>query len=347
MSIGIWMPCPHLTELILFLSRKHTWRTIIYDSWFTSPEASIELFKMGLYSIGSSKHGNRSKVFPALMLKETVGGCRGDTAYATKEEQGCKMLATVWRDKGTKLFLSTTSNADISDRPRITRNDTVIPRPNVCADYFDNAAAIDIGNHYRQGGTSLEEAAQTHVALHKYFFGVMGMCFTNAFLAYKNFKPHMKHMKHINFKKLLVKEMLYNDLDVVMRSTRSSLTPPPTPCHQQHALRELPKSIQGGQLRQKRQRCKGVTCMSTLNANKRPRISDICTCNSQPYCKSCFAVHVQFSMLAKVDSGCLPPTLVTPYQHETRVGHNTAHNVLSNNGLQTPINRNRNQNLFF
>ena len=55
--------------------------------------------------------------------------------------------------------------------------------------YFDNANAIDVHNHLRQGGLELERHWKTHTWWHRNFATIFGMCETDAYLAFWYFHP--------------------------------------------------------------------------------------------------------------------------------------------------------------
>ena len=57
----------------------------------------------------------------------------------------------------------------------------------VAEEYLKYAASIDIHNHYICGTTALDEVWCTHNPHLCQFSGVLGFCFTNAYLAMKSF----------------------------------------------------------------------------------------------------------------------------------------------------------------
>ena len=75
----------------------------------------------------------------------------------------------------------------IPGEPRKTRLHGLTPCPQVAVDYLKNAASTDIHNHYRKGSCGMEDAWQTKNPHKRQFAGILGFCFTNAYLAMKFF----------------------------------------------------------------------------------------------------------------------------------------------------------------
>eukprot|EP00122_Pirum_gemmata_P020669 Pgem_evm1s19311 len=126
-------------------------RCVIADSWFGNITTAVELKKRGLFSIMNIKQG--SKGFPKKELKEKYNhNGRGGTSIAGSECEGIHLIASSWKDKTHKQFLSTCGVPGYSDKGRITRNGTEIKRPKIASEYFEYAAGIDVKNHTRLGG---------------------------------------------------------------------------------------------------------------------------------------------------------------------------------------------------
>ena len=111
------------------------------------------------------------------------------------------MYATSWNDKKNKAIISNcgTSNAtDPALRRRIStkmNRDTgeffsskgkkSIPRNDIVKRFHEHFGAVDINNHYRQGGLAFERQWKTKKFHHRFFMTLLGVCITNAFLMYK------------------------------------------------------------------------------------------------------------------------------------------------------------------
>jgi len=81
-----------------------------------------------------------------------------------------------------------------------------IPRPNVVEKYFSNANAIDVHDHYRQGGLALERSWRTHTWWHRVFATLLGMCETDAYLAFYHFGGH--DVQHPRFTRALAAQLI-------------------------------------------------------------------------------------------------------------------------------------------
>ena len=95
-------------------------------------------------------------------------------------------MACRFRDLKTKDFISTCSSI-VPGNPRLTKHSGAVPRPKVAEEYLKYSASIDIHNHYRCGSAALEDVWRTHNPHLRQFSGIIGFCFTNAYLAMKHF----------------------------------------------------------------------------------------------------------------------------------------------------------------
>lgn len=113
-----------------------------------------------------------------------------------------------------------------------------MPRPKVVKDYFDNANAVDVHNHHRQGALDLESAWHTKNWAHRLFATLLGVMTTDSFLAYRHFHPGAAERKTSfpRFCRRLIKQLLNYSTEeheagpaARLRSSESAQTPPSPP----------------------------------------------------------------------------------------------------------------------
>lgn len=134
-------------------------------------------------------------------------------------------MAVGWNDKKLKMFISSTSRTTEALCPaykkrfrQSTPEDRTsapcvvfykeVKRPAVVEAYFDNANAIDVHNHLRQGGLELERHWKTHTWWHRNFATIFGMCETDAYLAFRYFHPLAPNLSHREFTERLSLQLL-------------------------------------------------------------------------------------------------------------------------------------------
>ena len=110
-----------------------------------------------------------------------------------------KLQAVSFQDIKKKQFIYTCSTILLGS-PRKTKHLGEVSRPKVAEFYLNHAAAIDIHNHIRTGSMGLEDAILTKSPHIRQFTGILGFLFTNAYLAYRYFKPNRSSLGHVNFK---------------------------------------------------------------------------------------------------------------------------------------------------
>ena len=190
---------------------------VVADSAFASVKSASALHSnRGMGFIGLVKTATR--LFPKSYLSEHPLPTRGAhvTLQATVQPQlgapagssPTNVMAVAWNDNKRKLIIASAGvSAEgppaLKDRWRfpvgaeVPRDNGLfyfkkeVPRPHVVKDYFDNANAIDVHNHYRQGALAMEQAWSTKTWWHRLFASatLYGMCVTDAFLAFQHFHP--------------------------------------------------------------------------------------------------------------------------------------------------------------
>ncbi len=73
------------------------------------------------------------------------------------------------------------------------------PWPQVVQQYFAVAQASDVNNHLRQSGLALEESWKTQTWWHRLIATIVGICESDAFLAWKRFSPAPDDLSHREF----------------------------------------------------------------------------------------------------------------------------------------------------
>lgn len=185
-------------------------RVVIADSAFSSVQALIALFQLGMYFIGCVKTAHKCypKQFLTNWYKDQPIAFRGSFKLLSSEfrlqdqPQGTPahpMYALCWQDAKPKMLIfnaSTTIAAPPSERtrhllevvngvPQGVRRTIVVPRPMVVKDYFDSFPAIDIHDHHRQGTLGIERRWQTETWWHRLFGTLWGIMIVNAYLVYR------------------------------------------------------------------------------------------------------------------------------------------------------------------
>jgi hypothetical protein len=227
---------------------------VVADSAFASVKTAIALLvHCGMGFIGLVK--TATKYFPKAYLNAYPLTNRGDhtvlqaavspllvvthpTAHGVAP---INLMAVAWNDNKRKLLIATTGSTALgppalkhryraptaADGPDVgpciifTKE---VPRPLVVKTYFDNANAVDVHNHFRQGGIHMEQAWQTQTWWHRVFSTLLGMWATDAFLAFRHFLPSSPLSASLStFMEQLVIELLtYSSEEEGKRTTRSA-----------------------------------------------------------------------------------------------------------------------------
>ena len=209
---------------------------VVADSAFASVKTAAALHtlrRMGF--IGLVKTATRS--FPKAYLSSYPLPVRGShvvlqatippPSVAHAGSPPTNVMALAWNDNKRKLVIATVS-ASIDGAPaekkryrlpqvgEVPSSDGLmhykkqVPRPVVVKDYFDNANAVDVHNHFRQGALNLEDAWNTKNWWHRLFATLVFISVTDAYLAYRHFHPnHVKRkISFQDFVEVLTKQLL-------------------------------------------------------------------------------------------------------------------------------------------
>lgn len=84
-----------------------------------------------------------------------------------------------------------------------------MPRVKLVEEYFDGAPAVDIHNHIRQSGLSLEGVWNTQKWHHRMYASLFGIIEANSYLAFRYFKRNLT-VKHSDFTEALALQLIHN-----------------------------------------------------------------------------------------------------------------------------------------
>ena len=228
-----------MTSLLLVFIFSGSGR-IVGDSWFGPIKTCVELWDInGLYSNLLVKTAH--KKYPRKFLQESDIE-RGQWVCATAEIDGVKLMATRFLDLQEKLFISSCSTT-LDSPPLATKYHGDVPQPMVACEYLSSSASIDIHNYFCTGSTGLEDAQQTKNANMRQVAGVIGLLFTNAYLAYRHFQK--SQIKHSNFKVKLA-NALSKFKETAPHTKRFPLEVPIPDIGKVHVLKLLQKPTKDG-----------------------------------------------------------------------------------------------------
>ena len=312
------------TAVSLRLTKPYwaTGRLVLGDAWFGSVKCCNELLKRGLFSIMVVK--NNHKLFPTSCLTTNVTNGDGEiigeelidhelddivngTFSRFSVARGdwvtyiCGNLFAVRFTDLKDKYLICSAGTTLAGESRITRSGKVISRPSVSAECSKSIDAIDRSNHFRTGGTGLEDSWQTNSPKLRQYAALIGFVETNAYLAYKNFSGN--DMLHRDFRRELVKVLIHNPFRTYSVNRRSEALSIAVPVAKpQHTVMKL--SNDGRQQR----RC--FYCCNAYNSRFDNKTSYYCahpSCGKdRPLCatplttgRDCFKLHVANGMPEK------------------------------------------------
>ena len=191
-------------------------RYVVMDSAFGSVKTCIAMLSiLGLFCVGMVKTASRcypKKWFSDWYKEGSERDQNGRRVHApgtwktfqsTFQSIGGqihKLIAVGWHDIKLKTIIATTGTTlrgsdAIKKRSRkvfvngqevTQRYDRLVPRPALIQLLFDIFGRIDQHDHFRQGSLRMEEAWKTQTWWHRIVATVLGIIFTDCYLAYKN-----------------------------------------------------------------------------------------------------------------------------------------------------------------
>jgi hypothetical protein len=192
-----------------------TRRIVVGDSGFASVPTAVALREQGMFFTGAVKtaYASSPKVACLEILQDAQ---KGSCVWYTAKVRDTPLLFLGWKDKTSKSFVTTIGNSSLGNPHVRWYNKLIdggeqevevrIPRPAVVEKYFSNANAIDVHDHYRQGGLALERSWRTHTWWHRVFATLLGMCETDAYLAFYHFGGH--EVEHSRFTRALAAQLI-------------------------------------------------------------------------------------------------------------------------------------------
>ena len=155
--------------------------------------------------------------FPLSVLSANCPLERGSTVTGTATGDGIDIIAHGWRDKKVHTFVSTCGTTLIGTPAKKRRYDTdgkvfykEVQWTKLVEEYYDGAPAVDIHNHIRQDGLSLETVWRTERWHHRFFAAMFGIIETNAFLAFNYFRTSGQKVEHSAFTHNLALQLIKN-----------------------------------------------------------------------------------------------------------------------------------------
>ncbi len=213
---------PHTVATTLRLVQNWfgSWRIVVGDSWFGSLPTAVQLKLKGLYCTMMIKTAHKG--FPKTEFQEWFAGHgrrvgtkakrrndleRGSSKYYylplyhPGRRESIPVIAVGWADTTLKMMISTRGHTQEGvpsqrKRHRIEINNLTgeyeqkiieydVKTNYIVSTYFDAFPAVDISDHYRQGILGIETNWVTKKFYIRLFSTILGVIFTNAYLAYK------------------------------------------------------------------------------------------------------------------------------------------------------------------
>lgn len=110
------------------------------------------------------------------------------------------MYALGWHDLKLKTIITNCGNTIVGIQARRIRHHIEvnedhepytaryvkeIPRPKIVEDFYKYFGSVDVHDHLRQGSLCLEEVWRTQIWWHRLFTTMLGVVFTDCYLAYR------------------------------------------------------------------------------------------------------------------------------------------------------------------
>jgi hypothetical protein len=215
-----------------------TFRTIYGDSAFASVNTAMKCWEYGLYFIGLVKTAYSE--FPKGFFSQKSSSMQpGDSIHLQATKNDRSLIAVGWKDKVLKTFIAT-AGSSAPGKPRIKERrhrvtkekiSVSVATTSIGSEYFTNAPAIDIHNHYRQGILEMERNIRTRAWDDKLAFTLLGMIMVDAYLMYILDHPNEKQSYRLmDFVNDVAYYLLEND---IMAEQSPVIDPelPKVPCH--------------------------------------------------------------------------------------------------------------------
>jgi hypothetical protein len=171
-----------------------TSRIVCADSAWGSVMTAVTLGQHGLYTHSIVK-GSTKRLAVEYLRDPAHYPTAGSSTFVCASIDGLPVLAIGWQDQTRKILITTcgtTADGTPHEKgqtdwvgPGQTSTRTIkVRRPRAFEDYFDNALAIDVNNHLRQGELRVEQGWITRKWYLRVHSTILGMSATDAFLAF-------------------------------------------------------------------------------------------------------------------------------------------------------------------
>jgi hypothetical protein len=172
----------------------HTSRVVCADSAWGSVMTAVSLAQHGLYNYAIVK-GSTKRLAVGYLRDPEHYMTAGSSTFICALIEGMPVLAIGWQDQTQKILITTCgTTADGTPHEKIqtewtgpgqTETRTIkVRRPRAFEKYFDNALAIDVNNHLRQGELRVEQGWVTRKWYLRVHSTILGISVTDAFLAF-------------------------------------------------------------------------------------------------------------------------------------------------------------------
>ena len=287
-------------------------RVINADSAFASVTTAEACRKYGLHFTGLVKTATTK--FPMKYFNDLEYNEPGDHHVLTATINGHSYIACGWMDSTRKHFIST-HNTTLEGNPHGKRRWREVEseehegtevyfhytkRPKLVEHYFDSAKIIDVHNHARQSGLSLETAWGTQRWDHRVLSTLLGIIETDAYHMWYSFHPKGKKWLHADFTEDIAEALLKTSTDTRRLSASSDtsdvdLSNAGGLPHEFRPLKELPQYLKS---------------VSTNSGHRALRRCSVCSSLASYFCTICSNVeHGQIvsicGLSSKRGSSCL------------------------------------------
>ena len=292
--------------LRLIKAWKGSGRVVVADSWFGSIKAVLAVMNLlGLFAVMLVKTAHKG--YPKEMLSD-LSIPQGKWKSVSCSINGQQVMATRFKDLQFKDFIST-CRTKLRGDPRVKRNGTHVERPDVGSFFLKHADSIDVHNHYRTGGTGLEDVLKTKDFIMRQFTALIGFGACNGFLIakYKSYKPEpipCLVSDHANYK-IRLSNLLINFSNKAINPRKFHL--PIANSHNrnaaaEHNLAKYPDELdEDGNIVKRTQR----DCFTCYQKDRsRHRTSYYCTACNKSFCtkppRKCFYKHLSDGLPKKI-----------------------------------------------
>ncbi|XP_070573161.1 piggyBac transposable element-derived protein 4-like [Ptychodera flava] len=171
------------------------------DSYYISPTLVDDLASLDTVTVGTVRC-NRKEMPKALKRKlktgKVIGRRRGD------------VLALKWQDKRDVTILSSAHTAEWGVSSTHDRDGNPVIKPTCVIDYNQHMGGTDLADQLVRYYPTYRRKNKWYI---KFFFSLVGMAVTNAYILWKKYAPADQQMSHSRFRLSVVEEMVQSASD--------------------------------------------------------------------------------------------------------------------------------------